>query len=337
MTAAHLDAPTRPLDAGPAPSEPPHVPQRRRPPRPSRPVAALIAALLVLGGGLTAQQARNAEASAAAERAARAEFTGDVGAVRAALADPARDGQRAATALLRHQLLLVAGEAPDATVGERLVARLHTAADELADAAAAPLPDRPDGLPDDTVEPLLEQLAGIGDHATDLADTFRISADDAEAWLAAVRAVDDAARAYADSTEQLPRGDDPGPIAEAWRAERTLLEDYAAALGSAGEHEASAPLAVAHQQLVDGMRDVAGDALTALEAEDIDAYNALLDERLGGEDPFAFGAALEEARAEVAEATIDGPLEDTRARALGLLTELEELRRATPPRLAEVA
>jgi len=85
------------------------------------------------------------------------------------------------------------------------------------------------------------------------------------------------------------------------------------------------------------MRRLTADALDALEDGDLDAYNALLAERLGGEDPFGFASALEDARAEVAEAAVDGPLEDARGRALGLLTELEEVRRATPPPVADVA
>jgi hypothetical protein len=44
--------------------------------------------------------------------------------------------------------------------------------------------------------------------------------------------------------------------------------------------------------------------------------------------------ALAEARTEIGEQLVDGSLETARRRTLGLLTELEELRRATPPQLA---
>jgi hypothetical protein len=289
-------------------------------------------AILVIGGSATAvQQARSAEAEAARD-SARAELARDVATVRTTIADPARDGQTAATALLRHQLLVVAGEAPDATVGERLVDQLRVAADDLDDAEQAPLPERPEVLDDATTDRVFAQLAAIDGRAADLATTFREAADGAEAWLVAVRDLDAAAVAYADSTGDLPEGDDPEVVADAWRAEQQRLADYAAAVARAAENQISAPLAEAHRELVDGMSELAEDAVALLEADDVDGYNALLAERLETADPFEFGSRLDAARAAVADAAISGPLEDARARALGLLTDIEKLRQATPAR-----
>jgi hypothetical protein len=295
-------------------------------------VAAL--AVLVVAGSLTAvQQARSAEAEAARAEA-RADLARDVAEFRSTIAGPARDGEIAATALLRHQLLVVAGDAPDPTVGERLLDQLRAAADELDEAEQAPLPHRAEVLDDATADPVFAQLAAIDGRAADLAATFREATDGARAWLQAVRDLDAAAVAYADSTGDLPETDAPEAVADAWRADQERLADYADAVARAEVNEVSAPLAAAHRQLVDGMRALADEAVSLLEAGDLDGYNALLAERLDADDPFGFGARLDEARAAVADTAIAGPLEDTRARALGLLTDLERLRQATPPRYA---
>jgi hypothetical protein len=45
---------------------------------------------------------------------------------------------------------------------------------------------------------------------------------------------------------------------------------------------------------------------------------------------------LTDARSEVAEDALAGPLDEARERGLGLLTELDELRRTTPAQLAEL-
>jgi hypothetical protein len=307
--------------------------------RPSRVAVGVLAAALVLGGGAAVQQIRTADAAATAaeQRTARADLASDVGTIREGVAAPARDGGSAATGLLRHQLLVLAGEAPDATVGERLTAQMRDAADRLDEAATAPMPDRPSVLPVATVDPVFDRLSGLEDQATDLAVVLRSAADDATAWLDAVRDLDDAAVTYAETTDQLPSGSDPGAIAAAWEADGALLDAYAEAIDRAEGHEASAPLAEAHLELVEGMQELADEALARLRAGDVDGYNAVLADRLGPDDPFGFGTALEDARAEVADAAIAGPLEDARARALGLLTEVEELRRATPAQLAAVS
>jgi hypothetical protein len=328
--------PGAPTDAAPDPDPTPGGSPRRVTRK--RLLVGAAAGLLALGGGVGMQQiiAADAAATAAEQRTARTDLAQDVEDLREALAEPARTGQTAATALLRHQLELVAGQAPDASVGDELVAQLRLASEELADAARTPMPDRPSVLPVATVDPVFDRLLGLEDQAADLAERLAADADEAEAWIAAVRDLDDAAMTYGASTEELPSTDDPDALAAAWRAEAERLDDYAAAVDRAADHEGGAPLADAHGLLVDGMRELAADAAGRLEAGDVDGYNALLADRLAGDDAFGFASALEPAREEVAEAAIDGHLEETRARALGLLTELEELRRAAPAQLAEL-
>jgi hypothetical protein len=331
-------APDGPVASGPpdAPATPPHT---RRRWRPGRAVVIALVALLVLASAAAVHQLRSARADAAAAetRTAQAELARDVQTVRERIADPAREGQTAATGLLRHQLLLLAGEAPDPSIGDRLVEQLAAAADRLDEAAGTPVPPRPDALSATVVAPVFDHLDGLDTQAADVADTFRAAAEDATGWLAAVRDLDDAAVRYAGSTDELPGGSDPDELAAAWRAERDRIDEYAGAVDRAGEHEASAPLADAHRLLVDGMGELADEAVARLEAGDVDGYNALIADQLGGDDRFGFAEALDAARDQVADASLAGPLEDARARALGLLTSLEELRRATPAQRAEVA
>ncbi len=317
-----------PIDAPPPRRDPNRVPKRL--------AAGALVATLGFGGLAAVDHIRTEDAAAAAaeERTARNALARDLDAVRTTIADPARDGQNTASALLRHQLLVVAGEAPDGDVGDRLVEQLRTAGAELEEAAATPMPQRPTTVAVAVVDPVFDRLTGLEAQATDLAERFVTAADEADAWLTAVSDLEAAARTYAASSDELPSGEDPGTIADAWRAEVARLEGYADAVEAAGGHRASATLAEAHGQLVTGMREVADDAIDRLEAGDLDGYNALLAERLGDDDPFDFRAALTGAREEVATDAVDGPLEATRARALGLLTELEQLRRTTPARLA---
>lgn len=339
-TSTRLPAPERAPD-GPAAAGPPDAPDADAGGRwrPGRAVVIALVALLVLTGAVAFHQLRsaNADAAAAEERTARAELARDVQTVRDGIADPTREGQTAASGLLRHQLLLLAGEAPDPSVGDRLVEQLAAAADRLDDAADTPVPSRPDALSATVTAPVFDRLDGLDAQAADVAETFRAAAEDARGWLAAVRDLDEAAVRYAGSTDELPGGSDPDALAAAWRAEQDRIAEYGAAVDQAGEHEASAPLADAHRLLVDGMSDLADEAVARLEAEDVDGYNALLADRLGGDDRFGFAEALEAARDQVADASLSGSLEDARARGLGLLTSLEELRRATPAQLAEVA
>ncbi|MEX1164549.1 MAG: hypothetical protein WEB03_13330 [Nitriliruptor sp.] len=301
-------------------------------------IGAVVLAVLMIASVFAVQQIRAADAEATAneQREARAELAADLAEVRDAVAVPARDGQNVASALLRHQLALIAGEGPDTDVGDRLVADLQEAADELEAASTTPLPERPQMLPVATIDPIYARLEGLEGQAADLAATYRDAAEHASASIGSVRALEAAALTYADSTDQLPSGDDPDVVADAWRAERDQLEAYASAVADAADDPVVAPLAEAHDQLVTGLRTFADDAIERLEADDLDGYNALLAERLGGDDPFGFAAQLAEAREEVSQEALAGPLEDARARGLGLLTELEELRRITPAQLAEV-
>lgn len=322
------DRPT-PTDAETPASDSRRVPRR---------LIAAVAVLAVLAGGLAFQQIRAADAEATAneQRQASAQLAVELGEIRDLLATPARDGQNTASALLRHQLELVAGEGPDAEVGDDLVAQLRTAADELADAATTPMPDRPMVLPVATVDPVYDRLEGLEGQAAALATVYADAADQAEAALEAVRQLEAAAVAYADTVDQLPSTDDPDAVAEAWQAERDRLADYQDTIDAVADQPAAAPLAAAHGVLVAGMGELADDALARLSDGDIDGYNALLSDRLGVDDPFGFGEALADARTEVADDAIAGPLSDAREGGLGLLTELEELRRVTPAQLAEI-
>jgi hypothetical protein len=299
-------------------------------------VVGLVLALVAGGYALQQVRAADAEATANEQREAQAELAADVGEVRETIATPARQGQNTSSALLRHQLLLIAGEGPDPAVGDRLVADLREAADELEASASTPLPERPAVLPVATVDPVYDRLAGLEEQAADVAGTYREAADQTEASLAAVRDLEAAAVAYADTTSSLPSTDDPDTVAASWRAEGERLDAYQEAIDAAADAPAAAPLADAHQQLVTGMRSLTDDALERLGADDLDGYNALLADRLGGDDPFGFAAALTDARSAVADEAIAGPLDEARERGLGLLTELDELRRTTPAQLAEV-
>jgi hypothetical protein len=305
---------------------------------PKRLAAGVLTAAVVVGAGVVTYETRAADAAHAEEAArdARADMISDVEQLRVSVADPARTGQTAATALLRQQLTALAGEDVDPDLVDRLVEDLRTSADELEAAAGSPRPERPNAMPVALADPLLDRLDGIEQQAADVADRFRTTADEAEAWDATLRELSGAAATYAEAAGDLPASDEPAEVAAAWRTERDQLAVYADALDDAGADEVRPSLeglADAQHRLIDGMSAVAEDAIALLDEGDVDGYAALLEDELGGDARFGVSEALAQAREDIAVEAVDGPLELTRARALGLLTQLEDLRRTAPGEL----
>jgi hypothetical protein len=305
---------------------------------PNRLVAGALAAVVALGAGVVTYEVRSADAANAEEAAsdARADMINDVEQLRASVADPARTGQTNATALLRQQLKALAGEDVDPDLVDRLVEDLRSAADDLEAAAGSPRPERPTAMPVALADPLIARLDGIEQQALDVADRFRTTADEAAGWDTTLRELSAAATTYAEAAGDLPASDDPAAVAGAWRAELDQLSAYADALDEAEADEVRPSLegiADAQRRLIEGMTAVAEDAVSLLDEGDVDGYAALLEEELGGDARFGVSEALADARADIAAQAVEGPLELTRARALGLLTELEDLRRTAPGEL----
>jgi hypothetical protein len=317
----------------------PDAPSRLHRLRDARLTSAALVGALLLGGVLVVQDVRSSDAAAAEaeRRSASSELTRDVEALRTELATPARDGQQAATALLRTQLNALAGEDVDPALQDQLIDDLRTAADDLDSAAGAPMPQRPAALPVATADPVFARLDGLADQARSLAEDLRAGADVAAAWKGGLEDLSAATSAYAEASE-LPASDDPDAVAEAWRSELdrlTTFRDDVEAAAAAEPRPSLEPLADAKLAWIDGMEDVAERAVALLDAGDLDGYTDLLDDELGGDDPFGSTADLEAARERIGQAAVDGPLQTARSRALGLLTELEELRKASPAHLAE--
>jgi hypothetical protein len=292
-------------------------------------VLALLATVLVVE-----QRASSHEAAEAERRQARAQLASDVGDLRRSLAAPAHDANRATTALRVNLAEHVTGADRDIDAIEEhrdaLVAALREAADDLDEHSELRDPAGHEELPSDTVEPVLERLDGLDEQARWVAAQLRVAADEAERW-------GETAGALRAATEELialdlPDTDDPDALAQRWRSEAETLEPYREAAEAASEREDLEALGQAHLRLVEGLEELAGDAVERLEAEDVNGYNALLEERLGDDDPFGFRSSLDGA---VEESLSSGPIaevEDAQERTLGLLVELEQLRRSTPAR-----
>lgn len=338
------DAPTRPSSRTPADangadgSHPPrHTPTRRRR---RRAAAGVVAVLLLGGGGYAAAEVRSAENTAASEarEAGERDLLAAVGDARTDLNDPAREGEAAATELLRAQVAALSGEPSDPDTVEGLLAQLRGAADDLDEAAAAPMPQRPSAVPVAAADPVFARLDTLRDQAGDVAGRFRDTADATAEWNAALTEMTAAAATYAEAAEGLPDSDDPEVVADAWRAERDLLDTYRADLDAVSPPSVGPslqPLVDAQLVLVDGMSELADDAVAALEAGDVDTYADLLDDRLSGSDRFGVSSALADAREQVGrDLTSSGPLETARAHALGLVTELERLGDEAPDQLS---
>lgn len=314
-----------PSPAVPSSGDPDPTPRHRRHTR--RPLVIGAFGLLVIAGGAFALQPVTSDDEAAQDptpAAADPALQEELGELRTRLAGPTRDGHAAATELVRHQVSELAGDRGDAERTEELIADLRAAADELRDAVDAQPTGEAEMLQVATTDPIRTRLDGIEQQTIELSDRFAASADEAEAFEAAVRSLDDAATAYADGAA-VPSGSTPDEIAAAWRDELDRLDTYAAALDHAREVPVLERKVDAHTQLIAGMRALAEDALTHLEDDDLDAHNARLEDALDREDPFEVTTTLQTARSTLAQRWAEGPLHRVRGEALGLLTELERL------------
>jgi hypothetical protein len=305
--------------------------------RTSRATASLLAAALVAAGGTAVVQARTSAAAAeeAERRAAQHELDREVFALRTGLAEPAHTAERSAADLLVIVVETVTGSERDAGsvrgTLDVLVDDLRAAADQLDEAAAQPLPVRPQTVPVQTADAVFVRLQGLDDRAGDVAGQLREAADRAEAFASASHELSTAAAEYAASTDELPDSDDPEVLATAWRAERDRLATYREAVDVATATDGLQELAVTHAELVDALQTLADDAVEALEAGDVDGYNSRLAELLGDQDADALGAELLAATEAALEAATLDELQQARTAALELLIELEDLRRVTGP------
>jgi hypothetical protein len=292
-------------------------------------VFAVAMAAVVIG-----LRASASEAAAAEQAEARTELARDLGELRRSLTSPAHEA-RTSTAALRlnvAELITASDRDVESIVEDReaLVASLRAAADELDANSDITAPEGHDVLPDETVAPVLDRLEGLDEQTRWVAAQLRDAADEVDAWA-------ETADELASSTEALlsmdaPDTQDPDELADHWRAELEMLEPYREAAESAAARDDLAALGEAHLEFVEGLEDVAEEAFDLLEDGDVDGYNALLDERLADDDPFGFAEAVQDAVTESLERGPIAEIEEAQERTLGLLAELEQLRRSTPAR-----
>jgi hypothetical protein len=305
--------------------------------RTSRATAGLLAAALVAAGGAATVQARSAAVAAeeAERRTAQHELDREVFALRTGLAEPAHTAERSAADLLVTVVETVTGSERDAgSVRETLdalVDDLRTAADQLDETAAQPLPARPETVPVQTAEAVFARLELLEDRAGDVAAQLREAADHAEVFASASHELSTAAAEYAASTDELPDSDDPEVLATAWRAERDRLATYREAVDVAVETEGLEELAGTHAELVNALQALADDAVEALDAGDVDGYNDRLADVLGDRDTDTLGEDLVAATEAALDAATLSELQQARTAALELLIDLEDLRRVTGP------
>jgi hypothetical protein len=114
---------------------------------------------------------------------------------------------------------------------------------------------------------------------------------------------------------------------------RQLHAAYLDAIEAAEDIPALAPLTVVHRDLAERLRVVADDGAEALADGDLDAYNERLAEQLGALDAEELRDELREATASALAAAV-ADVEAAEEHALGLLHELERLRRDTPSLVA---
>lgn len=308
--------------------------------RPGRATAALLG--LVVAGGVTAAvvdaRSATAEAHRAELAAASTELGRDVSQLRHRVAAPAHDAQQATAALQVLVAEAVTGSHRDAAAVsadiERLGDQLRRQADRLEDAAAQPLPPRPEALPVTSVDPLFARLAPLDEQVQDVAAHLRETATQVGELAAAAERLHAAAADYAAATDSLPDGDDPDVHATAWRNELARLEDYRAAVDTAAGFEGLAQLAGAHAGLVEALEGLATDALAELEAGDIEGYNARVEAGVGDDAITTWQSELQAAVAPALDAPAVRHLERSRALTLGLVKELDNLRRSSNGALA---
>jgi hypothetical protein len=305
--------------------------------RPNRATASLIGAAVLAAGGMAIVQVRS-EAAAAAEAeqlAAQQELDREVYALRTELVTPAHLAERTAADLLVAVVETVTGSARDdeavQTTLDALVEDLHAAADQLDEVADQPLPARPRAVPVPTADAVFDRLETIEVQASEVAAQLREAAERAEDFASAAHGLSSAAATYAASTGDLPDSDDPDVLATAWRSERDRLDAYRQAVDVAAETDGLEELATSHQELIDTLRSLADDAVTALEAGDVDGYNERLASVLDDEDAASIGDDLVAATETALEAATVAELHEARTAVLELLIDLEDLRRVTGP------
>lgn len=305
-------------------------------------LAAGTAALAVTAGlvaGAVQIRAASAEQQQHAKAEARLDLNREVSELRAALTGPASQAQIAAAALRLNLHETVTGSDRDADAiaddRARLVAQLRTAADALEEASTTPLPERPSVLSVAVVDPVFIRLERLENQAAETAERLRLAAKTAEDFGAAADTLQAAAEAYLATVDNLPDSSDPDTLATNWRNELVRLDRYQQAVDEAAEVGELALLVDAHRVLIDGMREVAQQAVSLLEDGDLDGYNALLAAHLDTDDPFGFRTTLKEATELSVRGTALERLRDARGYALGLLTKLELLRRDTPAAIAD--
>ncbi|MFA9430550.1 hypothetical protein [Egicoccus sp. AB-alg2] len=308
--------------------------------RPGRATAGLVGVLLAVGATGAVLDARNttAEAQRAELAAARGELNRDLAALRATLSSPAHDAQQTAAALQVVAAEAVTGSERDADRvaedAQRLTDDLARQADRLEDAADHPLPSRPAALPVESADPLFARLQPLDDQTLTVAEHLRASANEVLALTTAATALQEAAATYAAATDDLPEGDDPDVHARAWRQERERLAAYREAVEEAADVEGLHQLAAAHGHLLDALEELAADALAALDDDDVDAYNDRVADGIGDDALETWREELRSGAEQALEAAPLRHLERSRALTLGLIKELDNVRRSSNGTLA---
>jgi hypothetical protein len=272
---------------------------------PSRPVLVLLVAFAVLAAGgslVLADNVRTAQAERAAEEhAARATVDREVERRHQDVAPAAMQAHDSARVLRSNLAETLSGSARDAEeLGDERdeqLQRLRANADEMA-ATTAERRGSPAARHDGAEFAAFDRLGRLDARVTTTAAQLRRTADDAERWATIAEGLARQAAGFA--SRDLPSTEDPGELAARWRSEVEELADYREAAERASEEPGLEAVGDAHLRLVDGMEDLAADATALLEDEEVDAYNDLLEDRLGDADPFGFAAALEVALGEAA-------------------------------------
>ncbi|MFA9446837.1 hypothetical protein [Egicoccus sp. AB-alg6-2] len=310
---------------------------------PGKATATLLGLALVAGAAGATISARSATAEA--ERVERAELAAastdlarELAQLRAVVAAPTHDAQQTTAALqvLTAEAITGSDRDPAAVAAdiERQAALLRDQADRIEEAAAVPMPDRPDALPVADVDPLFARIDPLEDQLLDLAEDLRASADAVTELGAVAAGLHGAAADYAATVDAMPEGDDPDVHATAWRNERSRLADYRAAVEQAASFPGIEDLAAAHAELLDALDAFADESLAALEAGDVDGYNARVAAGVGDDVLATWRSGLEAG----AETALESPailqLDRSRALALGVVKELDNVRRSSNSALA---
>jgi hypothetical protein len=314
---------------------------------PASRATAIVAAVALLAAVVALVQLRASSAAAdeaAAEQAAAdLEVASDLRSVRERLAVPAMDA-RATTASLR---VLVADAVTGAAVAEEptldpletitdRTTSLRETAVRLSHAADRSLPLRSAAVSSPTIEAVLQRVDPVAAQAKTTAEHLHNAAQEADELAAAALALHTAAQVFVASTGDLPDSDDPDVVAAAWTDERDRLDAYLDAIEAAEELPALQALAAVHRDVAEPLADFADAAAAALGDGDLDAYNGQLADGFTSFDVEAVREALVAATTQALPTAVD-QLEQAENRALGLVNELERLRRATPTTVGDTA